>query len=99
MACKATGGELQCGGLWPLCEGLECGGSSIEEGVEQPAREPSGFYLVVMEWMATITGDHVCYPGFWGFGGFFSEEKKFGEPSSPWRKRKLSSMNIFDVKI
>jgi len=27
-----------------------------------------------MEWMATITGDHVGYPG--GFGYFFSKEKK-----------------------
>ena len=86
-------------GLRLLCEGLESGGSSVEKGVEQPARVPSGFYLVVMEWMATITGDHVGYPRFWGFWGFFSEEKIFGEPSSPWRKRKLSSMNIFDVKI
>jgi hypothetical protein len=45
--------------LQPLCEGL-LGGSSVEEGVGQPARVP---YLV-MEWMATITGDHVGYPGF-----------------------------------
>ncbi len=54
------GGELQCGGLRPLCVGL-LGGSSVEEGV--------------MEWMATITGDHVGYPG--GFGLFFSKEKIF----------------------
>jgi hypothetical protein len=27
-----------------------------------------------MEWMATITGDHVGYPG--GFGSFFSKENK-----------------------
>jgi hypothetical protein len=40
---------------------------------------PSGLYLVVMEWMDTITGDRVGYPGF---GGFFFEEKNFGEPSS-----------------
>jgi len=38
------------------------GGSSVEEGVGQP----DGVPLVVMEWMATITGDHVGYPG--GFG-------------------------------
>ncbi len=32
---------------------------------------------MVMEWMATITGDHVGYPGF---GGFFSKkEKNLGE--------------------
>jgi hypothetical protein len=40
MACKDTGVcvcELQCGGLRPLCEGLELGGSSVEEGVGQPA--------------------------------------------------------------
>ncbi len=52
------------GGLRPLCEGLELGGSSVEEGVEQPAGVP----LVVMEWMATITGDHVGYPGFQDLG-------------------------------
>jgi hypothetical protein len=40
-----------------LCEGL-LGGSSVEEGVGQPARVP----WVVMEWMATITGDHVGIP-------------------------------------
>ena len=55
------GGELQCGGLRPLCEGL-LGGSSVEEGVGQLAGVPQ----VVMEWMATITGDHVGYTG--GFG-------------------------------
>jgi hypothetical protein len=59
---------------------LEHGGSSDEEGVEQPAGVPSGLHLVVMEWMVTITGDHVGYPGFSGFGAFFSEEKSF------WRK-------------
>ncbi len=35
---RPLGGELQCGGLRPLCEGL-LGGSSVEEGVGQPARE------------------------------------------------------------
>jgi hypothetical protein len=28
---------------------------------EQPAGVPSGLYLVVMEWMAAITGDRVGY--------------------------------------
>jgi hypothetical protein len=32
---------------------------------EQPAGVPSGLYLVVMEWMAAITGDRVAY--FWIF--------------------------------
>jgi hypothetical protein len=32
-----------------------------------------------MEWMATITGDRVGYPGFRDLGGFFSKEKNFGE--------------------
>ncbi len=36
---KWLGGGLQCGGLRPLCEGL-LGGSSVEEGVGQPARVP-----------------------------------------------------------
>ncbi len=58
---RPLGGELQCRGLRPLCEGL-LDGSSVEEGVGQPAGVP----LVVMEWMANITGDHVGYPG--GFG-------------------------------
>jgi hypothetical protein len=34
-----TGGELQCGGLRPLCEGW-LGGSSVEEGVGQPTGVP-----------------------------------------------------------
>jgi hypothetical protein len=58
---------------------LESDGSSVEKGVEQPARVPSGLYLGVMEWMTTITGDHVGYPRFSGIWGFFSEEKNFGE--------------------
>jgi hypothetical protein len=41
---------------------LEHGGSSVEEGVEHPAGVPSSLYLVVMEWMAAITGDRVGYP-------------------------------------
>jgi len=69
--------------LQPLCEGLERGDYSIEEGVEQPARLPTGLYLVLMEWMATITGDHRV--GCPGFLGFFSGEKNFGELSSTWR--------------
>ncbi len=52
------------------CEGL-LGGSSVEEGVGQPAGVPQ----VVMEWMATITGDHVGYPGFQDLGNFFQGEK------------------------
>ncbi len=36
---RPLGGELQCGGLRPLCEGL-LGGSSVEEGVGQPAGVP-----------------------------------------------------------
>ncbi len=47
--------------LRPLCEGLECGASSVEEGVEQSSGVPSGLYLVVMEWMATITSERVGY--------------------------------------
>jgi hypothetical protein len=29
--------------------------------------------------MATITGDHVGYPGFLDLGDFFSKEKNLGE--------------------
>ncbi len=36
---RPLGGELQCGGLVPLCEGL-LGGSSVEEGVGQPDGVP-----------------------------------------------------------
>jgi hypothetical protein len=33
-----------------------------------------------MEWMATITGDHVGYPGFWDLGDFSQKkEKNLGE--------------------
>ena len=69
---------MQC--LRLLCEGLESGGSSVEKGVEQPARVPSGLHLGVMEWMATITGDHVGYPGFWDLGDFSPKkgEKSWG---------------------
>ncbi len=34
--------KLQCKGLVPLYEGLDNGGSSVEQGVEQPAIVPSG---------------------------------------------------------
>ncbi len=57
MACKATGEKLQCGGLQPLYEGLECDGS---EGELNSLPECLLFSnLVVIEWMAAITGDHM----------------------------------------
>jgi hypothetical protein len=31
-----------------------------------------------MEWMATITGDHVGYSGFWDLGDFSQGEKFLG---------------------
>ncbi len=37
---RPLGGELQCGGLQLLCEGLELGGSSVEEGVGQHVGVP-----------------------------------------------------------
>ncbi len=67
---RPLGDKLQCGGLWPLCEGL-LGGSSVEEGVGQPAGVPQ----VVMEWMATITGDHVGIPE--DLGNFSRRKKNF----------------------
>ncbi len=76
---------------------MERGVSSIEEGVEQPAGVPSGLYLVVMEWMVTITGDRVGYPGFLGFREFFSEEKNLGGPSSAWRKQKLLHISLCNI--
>ncbi len=36
---RSLGGELQCGGLRPLCESF-LGGSSVEEGLRQPDRVP-----------------------------------------------------------
>ncbi len=33
---------------------------------------------MVMEWMATITGDHVGYPGFQDLGNFSPRRKNFG---------------------
>jgi hypothetical protein len=32
---------------------------------------------VVMEWMATLTGEHVDYPGFQDLGNFSPRRKKF----------------------
>jgi len=58
--------------LQPLCEGLELGGSSVEEGVGQPLGVP----YVVMEWMATITGDHVGYPGYQDLGDFSPNKRR-----------------------
>ncbi len=78
--------------LRPLCEGLECGASSVEEGVEQSAGVPSGLYLVVMEWMAAITGDRV------GYFGIFLRGENFGELSSVWQKRKLK-FKCFSFKL
>jgi hypothetical protein len=66
MISEATGGELQCRSLRALCEDLGHGGSSVEEGVEQPAEVPTALYLVVMEWMAAITGDRLGYFGILG---------------------------------
>jgi hypothetical protein len=31
-----------------------------------------------MEWMATITGDHVGYPGLWDLGDFSPRRKIWG---------------------
>jgi hypothetical protein len=57
--------------LRTLYEGFELGGSSVEEGVGQLAEVP----WVVMEWMATITGDHVGYPGLQDLGDFSPKRK------------------------
>jgi hypothetical protein len=75
---RPLGVELQCGSLWPLCKGLELGGSSVEERVGQLAGVPK----VVMEWMATITGDHVGYPGFSDLGDFSPRRKILGSKNS-----------------
>jgi hypothetical protein len=56
----------------------------------KPAGVPSGLYSVVMEWKATITGDSVGYFKIFLRGEKFWR-KKFGEPSSVWRKQKLCS--------
>ena len=39
------GKKLQCGDLMPLYKGLERGGSSVEDGIEQPAIAPSDLHL------------------------------------------------------
>jgi hypothetical protein len=41
---------------------------------EQRAGVPSGLYLVVMEWIAAITGDQV---GYFGIFGIFLQGEKF----------------------
>jgi hypothetical protein len=73
MACKATG-ELQCRGLRPLCEGLELGGSSVEEGVGQPAGVPK----VVMGWSGwpPLLVTMWVIPDF-GIWGIFLQGEKF----------------------
>ncbi len=44
-----------------------------------------------MEWMATITGDHVGYPGFRELGDFSpKKEKNLGEQKSA----RLSALNF-----
>jgi hypothetical protein len=48
--------------------------------------------LVVMEWTATITGDHVGL-----FLEFFSMEKNCGRPFSKRQKRKLNVFVLFSV--
>jgi len=57
---------------------------------------------VVMEWMATITGDHVGYPGLWDLGG--GGEKSWGEKiarlsMSNFRGRVTSNCFAFYLKI
>ncbi len=37
---------------------------------------------MAMEWMATITGDHVGYPGFWDLGDFSPRRKILGSKKS-----------------
>jgi hypothetical protein len=51
---------------------------------------------VVMEWMATITGDHVGYPGFQDLGNFSPRRKKF------WGEEKFAHLlasNFLDSSI
>ncbi len=84
---RPLGGELQYRALRPLCEGL-FGGSSVEEGIGQPAGVPQE----VMEWMATITGDHVGYPGFQDFDKFSPRRKFFGEQKFAHLSHQISSL-------
>ncbi len=37
---------------------------------------------MAMEWMATITGDHLGYPGFQDLGNFSPRRKNFWEQKS-----------------
>jgi len=54
-------GKLQYRGLQPLYEGLERGGSSVQRELNSLPECLLVCNLVVMEWMAAITGDCVGY--------------------------------------
>ncbi len=55
---------------------------------------------MMMEWIATITGDHVGYPRFRDLGDIFSKEKNLGEQKfarlsvSNFRSRPLKSVLV-----
>ncbi len=72
----------------PLYEGLECGGSFAEEGVEQPAIVPSG----------SFGGDGVDGCHYWWprgvISGFFFDEKYLGNHFQ-WRKQMSSFIVCF----
>jgi hypothetical protein len=44
---------------------------------------------VVMEWMATVTGDHVGYPGFRDLGDFSARRKILGSKNSHVFQRRI----------
>ncbi len=46
-----------------------------------------------MEWMATITGDHVGYPGFWDLGDFSPRRKNLGS-----KNLRIFQRQIFTVE-
>jgi hypothetical protein len=71
---------------------LELGGSSVEEGVGQPVGVPQ----VVMECMATITGDHVGNPGFWDLGDFSQRRKILGSKNSHVFRRQIFAVEFND---
>ncbi len=48
-----------------------------------------------MEWMATITGDHVGYPRFWDLWDFSPTRKIFGSKNSRVFQRQIFAVESF----
>jgi hypothetical protein len=50
-----------------------------------------------MEWMATITGDRVGYPGFWDFRDFSPRRKILGSKNLRIFRRQIFAVELANV--